>query len=308
MSNRRLLPVLLAVLTATSIASPVVAAKPGSDSKVIGGGPAADEPWIPPTAAEEPLIEAKLAMASAITDAAARQSAASITARGFCPTAGSSPLARIATAGSCSPVSYTLLTYARRQVTDWYCGPATAQVIINRSRDIYSASTDGENAATNYRKQTFIATRLLWFNSAKNRWEDTDTIESTNAYMLKAGLNELAKLPSGFAYAVVATGSGAQWHAKIITDTQQWHMAFGTPVKMTSGSLHLSSWSSIPAGVTVLHWLPIRGYSGRWDGTDAAKVQFNDSSGLQGGGTGSFVDSSLKMWKLNAWHTARVVW
>lgn len=307
MLHRRLMPLVLAVLMAATIASPATADKPSSGPRVIGGGPPADEPWIPPTAEEQQSLDLRLAEAAQIQDASQDATDSQIIASGFCPTADG--VDDPSTTGTtCAPASYTLATYARRQNLDFYCGPATAQVIINRSRGIYSSNIDGENATTNYKKQSFIATRLLWYNDVKDRWENTNTIGSTNAYMLKNGLNELAKLPSGFIYAVVATGTGAQWHSKIITDTQQWHMGFGTPVKMDSGSLRLSSWSPIPPGVTVLHWLPIRGYSGAWDGTNTPKVYFNDSSDRQGGGTGSFVDSSLKMYKLNQWHTARVVW
>ena len=308
MLHRRLLPMALAVLTAISIASPAAAGKPSSRPTVVGGGPPADEPWIPPTAEEQQIIDAKLATASAVENASRASLRGDLSTNGFCETVSRPDAEQATTSQACAPVSYSLLTYARRQTLDFYCGPATAQVIINRSRGIYSSNIDGENAATNYKKQTFIATRLLWYNDAKDRWENTNTIGSTNAYMLKNGLNELAKIPSGFIYGVVATGTGAQWHSKIVTDTQQWHMAFGTPVKMTSSSPRLTSWRPIPPGVTVLHWLTIRGYSGRWDGTNTPKVYFNDSSDQQGGGTGSYTDSSLKMYTLNQWHTARVVW
>lgn len=307
MLHRRALPMVLAVLTAASIASPAAAAKPSSRPIVIGGGPPADEPWIAATTEEQQIIDSKLASAALIKNAS-RTPRSTRSANGSCLTPSRVAGVPAMPAPTCDPISYTLATYARRQTKDYYCGPATAQVIINRSRGIYSSNVDGEHAATNYKTQTFIATRLRWYNDATRRWETTDTIRSTNAYMLKAGLNELAKLPSGFIYAVVATGTGAQWHAKIVTDTQQWHMAFGTPVKMTSSSALLSSWDLIPPNVTVLHWLTIRGYSGQWDGTNSAKVYFNDSSDRQGGGTGSYIDSSLKMYTLNHWHTARVVW
>lgn len=306
MLHRRVLPMVLAVLTAATIAGPAAAAKPNSGPIVIGGGPPANEPWIAATAGEQQIINAKLDTATAIEKASHGSVSGTLGATAVCLTPPRAVPAM--PTPTCEPtVGYRLTTYARRQSKDYYCGPATAQVIINRSRDIYSANIDGENAATNYKKQTYIATRLRWYNTTARRWENTDTIGQTNAYMLKAGLNELAKIPSGFIYAVVPTGTGAQWHAKIITDTQQWHMAFGTAVKMTSGA-RLSSWAQIAPGVSVHHWLTIRGYSGLWDGTNSAKVYFNDSSDRQGGGTGSYTDSSLKMYTLNAWHTARVVW
>lgn len=308
MLRRRVLPMVLAILTAVALASPAMAGKPSGGSKNIGGGPPDDEPWIPPTAEQQESLVVRLAQAEALDGASKKATTSQIVESGFCPIADLSAGVDAVTAYDCAPVSFTLATYARRQIKDFYCGPATAQVIINRSRGIYSSNIDGENSTTNYKKQSYIGTRLLWKNPATGMWENTNTIGQTNAYMLTNGLNELAKLPSGFVYAVVATGTSSEWHSKVITDTQQWHMAFGVAIKMTSSSPRLSSWKPIPAGVTVRHWIPIRGYSGRWDGTNTPKVYYNDSSDRQGGGTGSYSDASLKVYTLNHWHTARLVW
>ena len=308
MLHRRLLPMVLAVMTAVALTSPALAGKPGGGSKVVGGGSPDDEPWIPPTAEQQQSVDLRLAQAAALNGGGTQLTAGQSIDSGFCPTANLSAGTDVVTSTDCAPVSYTLATYARRQNNDFYCGPATAQVIINRSRGVYSSNVDGENTTTNYRKQSYIGTRLLWKNPATGLWENTNTARQTNAYMLTNGLNELAKLPSGFIYAVVPTGTGSEWHSKVITDTQQWHMAFGVAIKMTATSQRLSSWKPIPAGQEIHHWIPIRGYSGRWDGTNTPKVYFNDSSDRQGGGTGSYSDSSLKVYTLNHWHTARVVW
>lgn len=306
MAIRRVIALALATLAVASVASPAFAAKP-TGTHIIGGGPPADEPWIPPTAEEQAVIDAKLAMASEV-EASSGSSGSGVSPNSFC--ANSPGTDATSTTSSCVyvPTSYALGTYARRQNNNFYCGPATAQVIINRSRGFYSSNTDGEALPFNYRRQSYIATRLLWYNAAKVRWENTNTIGGTNAYMLTNGLNELARLPSGFAYAVVSTGTGSEWHSKIITDTYQWKMAFGTPVKMTSNSRRLISWRPIVGNAVVVHWVAIRGYNGPWNGTDGPQALYNDSSGAQGGGTGSYSDSSLKMWQLNIWHTARVVW
>jgi hypothetical protein len=297
----------LAVLTAIALASPAAAGKPGGGPRNIGGGPPDDEPWIPPTAEQQQSLDLRLAQADALNAAAKTPTSSVAIASGFCPTISLHAGIDAATS-TCATPSYTLATYARRQTKDYYCGPATAQVIINRSRGVYSSNINGENAATNYKTQTYIAGKLTWKNPATGKIEDTDDIGQTNAYMLANGLNILAKLPTGFAFGVVATGTGSQWHSKIITDTQHWHMAFGTAIKMTSSSPRLQSWDPIPGGVTVRHWIPIRGYRGLWDGSETPRVYYNDSSDQQGGGTGSYSDSSLKVYNLNHWHTARVVW
>ena len=308
MLRRRLLPTVLAMLTAATLASPALAGKPTGGPRDVGGGPPDDEPWIPPTAEQQASLDLRLGQADELNVAARTSSNSLAIDSGFCPTISRSTGIDAATSTTCATPSYTLATYARRQVKDYYCGPATAQVIINRSRGVYSSNIDGQSTTTNYKTQTYIATKLTWTNPANGRVEDTDDIGQTNAYMLANGLNVLAKLPSGFAYAVVATGTGSQWHSKVITDTQQWHMAFATAIKMTSSSQRLSSWDPIPAGVTVRHWIPIRGYRGLWDGSNTPRVYYNDSSDRQGGGTGSYSDSSVLVYNLNQWHTARVVW
>ena len=307
MLRRRLLPVVLAMLTVVSLTGPTLAGKPGAGSRDIGGGPPDDEPWIPPTAEEQEDLDLRLAQADALMVRTKSSSSLAIQTS-FCPTVSLSSGVDAVTSSDCATPSYTLATYARRQTKDYYCGPATAQVIINHSRGIYSSNIDGENASTNYMKQTAIAQKLTWTNPATTKIEDTDDIGQTNAYMLANGLNALAKRPYHFTYYVVATGTGSQWHSKVITETQQWHMGFGTAIKMTSNSPHLSSWVRVPSGVTVRHWIPIRGYRGLWDGSNTPRVYYNDSSDRQGGGTGSYSDPSLLVYNLNAWHTARLVW
>jgi len=306
MAIRLVFALAVATLGVSAAAGPALGAKP-TTPHVIGGGPAPDQPWIPPTPAEQPLIDRKLAMASQV-EASSAVSGSRVLPRSTC--AGPAGTAATSSTAGCVyvPSSFALSTYARRQNNNYYCGPAAAQVIINRSRGFYSSNIDGEATASNYRRQSYIASRLLWYNGAQGRWENTDTIGSTNAYMLRNGLNELAALPSGFAYAVVQTGTGSAWHSKVITDTYQWKMAFGTSVKMTSTSARLSSWRPISVGIVVLHWITIRGYSGFWDGTSGPKVYFNDSSANQGGGTGSYSDASLKVYQLNAWNAGILVW
>ena len=81
-----------------------------------------------------------------------------------------------------------------------------------------------------------------------------------------------------------------------------------TAIKMDADSPRLSSWNPIPEGVVVRHWIAIRGYTDYWDGTNGPRVWYNDSSDRQGGGTGTFYDPSIKVWRLNTSHTNRIVW
>jgi hypothetical protein len=319
MVHQRLIALTLAIVAIAIGATPVLGAKPSkppAEPVVVGGGAPDDEPWISPSAEEQALLDVRLAQASEIEGHGAGGSFGEVAPASFCPTSETSAPETSASDGlslsasGCSyvPRSYSLLTYARDQNNYYYCGPATAQVIINYSRGVFSANPNRERAVTIYKVQSEIAKALLWWNPDRQRWENTNTIKQTNAVMLKNGLNELAKLPSGFAYGVVKTGTGPEWHAKIITDIYQWHMPFGVSVGMTSKTRRLVSWDPISPGTAVAHWLAIRGYNGLWDGTDTPQVLYNDSSAAQGGGTGTYSDSSKKMWQLNTSHSNRIVW
>ena len=165
MLRHRLLRFVLAVLTALAVAGPAAAAEPTVKST---GGPPSDEPWIPPTPAQQESLDLRLAQLGELQ--ATQKGLRGTTAQnGFCETSPAAG-APSASGDDCAPPSYNLLTYARRQYTDWYCGPATAQVIINYTRGIFKSKLGGQDPDTNYKKQTYIATRLVWWNAAAGRW------------------------------------------------------------------------------------------------------------------------------------------
>jgi len=58
--------------------------------------------------------------------------------------------------GGPSPAK-TLGTKARQQNNYYYCGPASGQVVINWTRGIVNGNNDGEDATTNWRRQSKIA-------------------------------------------------------------------------------------------------------------------------------------------------------
>jgi hypothetical protein len=201
------------------------------------------------------------------------------------------------------PASYTVSTYARQQNNDYYCGPAAGQAIVNRTRGIFSSNTDGENAASNHVKQSILGSYM------------GVTTQGTSAEQLVSGLNHYANLSHTGTYlpfSWIGTTTGAMWHNRIQIATYSWTRGLAAPVKMTTGSYHLASWINSPTWwqqhPTVKHWLVGRGNNGAWDGTTGPQVRYNDSAGGYGGQTGNFVDSSLRMYELNKWHTARVVW
>jgi hypothetical protein len=316
-TRRRSLAIVLSALAVITGVTPVLAARPGSDTTttIVGGGDD-EEAYLPLTDEEQPTVSERLSAAGTIAETTSPSGirgggSGRVSTESTCATSGTldAPTTDSVTASSCVyvPSSYVLTTYARQQTTDYYCGPATAQVIINRTRGIYSSSTLGNSTTTNWKTQAALAKVMKWWNSKKGIWENVDQAGQTNAYMMKAGLNAEARLPSGFAYGIVYPSSGSQWHSMVITDIYQWKMPFATPIKMDRYHPLLTSWRSLPEA-EIWHWIPIRGYAGFWDGSANPQVHYNDSSANQGGGTGAYRDSSTKLYALNQNNSGRIVW
>lgn len=205
----------------------------------------------------------------------------------------------------CPPVTFALQSWARQQITSYYCGPASAQVIINRTRDVVSSSTDGQSTTTNYRAQSVIASFM-----------GTGTSGST-AGMVRNGLNQFADLDTSWArvpFTILdGISSGSDFHWAMVTATWMLLRGAAVPVQMTFSSQHLASWTSASwwnnhSGYTVRHWLSVRGYSGFWDGTYGPILYFTDSAGGYGGVTGNFSNASRLMYNLNQANSARIVY
>jgi hypothetical protein len=209
-----------------------------------------------------------------------------------------SRLDALASSGTC--VSDFLAVSPRQQVKWYYCGPATVQQVINFSRGIV---TD-DNAVNTFSQQQI-----------SDRWLKTDANGGTSPSAERVGMNAGSRLPSGFGYAEVQVVSGADWHSKVITDITGWNMPLTAVVAPHDINYvyFLTSWADGNA-VNTGHWIVIRGYYGKWDGTRDPLVYYTDSSAGLGGSTGRFYDPSYDVYKTliktNAVHTQGkwIVW
>lgn len=133
---------------------------------------------------------------------------------------------------------------------------------------------------------------------------------------MEDGLNHYADTSAtgtNIPFTVYTTGSGADFHERVILATFNWDRGLGIPIQMTYTSYHLSSWRnstwwSSHQGITIKHWLVGYGYNGFWDGTTGPQVLFDDSSGGLGGSTGAFTDPSIDVYDLNYANSKRVVY
>lgn len=269
------------------MALPVSAAEPTGTRAPAGAVPASGQPpndfkLTVPTAEGKAVLSNKLAAAASVGVSAGSLTSAAVTS---------------------SPV--TLFTFARQQATSYYCGPASGQVVSNYSWGINNAGTGGTTTANNKYTQATIA-----------GWMGTTTAGTSGANLAgvwsstpsqRTGLNKAANLPSGFGYFYTATGTGAQWHSKVITDISTWAMPLVVPVKPhdPGATYRLTSW---PNAIQAWHWIMVRGYQGSWDGTRNPLVFYNDSSGGYSGSTGAFNDPSLDVHYVNALNTGNLVW
>ena len=197
------------------------------------------------------------------------------------------------------PSARILPTFPRQQTTDYNCGPAVAQVIINYTRDVSSTGLGGARQATNWATQSII-----------ERWMGT-TIYGTGAPGIRSGLNHPGGVRKPFAawsYDVERTGGPKAFHDKVVTDIAIYGMPLAmavNPHMARVGVYHLASWPD--ERPRARHWIAIRGYEGLW-GSAYPIVHYSDSSGGYGGGTGNYWDLSLVLHDTNDRNRGRIVW
>jgi hypothetical protein len=115
------------------------------------------------------------------------------------------------TTGFVTPRNRTVLNVrARHQMTVYWCGPASGQVVINYSRGYVYDSLNGDNTATNWKPQATIAT-----------WMKTTESQGTLGSNLAAALNrtDAVKKPIPEWSYVYGRNSDAQdLHSKVVAD------------------------------------------------------------------------------------------
>lgn len=174
------------------------------------------------------------------------------------------------------------------------------QQVINYTRGIFSAD-QGRNWLTQ--------------QQISDLWLKADANGGTSPFRERVGMNGGSKLPAGFIFAEHQVTSGADWHGHVITDVTGWNMPLTAAVAPhdVGFAFFLTSWANNKA-VNTGHWIVMRGYYGKWDGTRNPLVYYTDSSGGLGGSTGRFYDPSFDVYqtllKTNTVHTQGkwIVW
>jgi hypothetical protein len=204
--------------------------------------------------------------------------------------------------GGAPPTAKTLDTRARIQSKDYYCGPASGQVVMNFTRGIFNNSLDGDSTSTNWKTQDQVAAMMGTTYSA-----------GTPGPKIVLGLNKpdgVVRPEPDWTYAYEAAANGAEFHSWIVEDIGRWGMPVVPDVKphQTGAEYFLPSWEEAYPGSK--HWVVIRGYTSLWDGTDTPTVKYSDSAGWDGQHwqPGNYTTGALTMWKVTQALYGKAVW
>jgi hypothetical protein len=290
-----------------------------------GSGGTPDDTYIPPrTPAEAAFEQQKLDYVAALeayspsTSSSEDRSASGVTTYMLCPTTdcggGGSETdpdepdetdpgtgTTGGTTGHVPPRNKVVLNvHARRQSTNYWCGPASGQVVINYSRGYVDDSLNGDSSVTNWKTQATIA-----------GWMKTTQSSGTLGGNLAAALNRpdavLKPVPQ-WSYLYARNSDGADMHAKVVADINVYEMPLVIAVKphKDGAQYYLPSWPKEAPGAK--HWIVIHGYDGLWDGSKDPTVDYADSSGNGPKTPGLYTVSSLTMWKVNQYNASTIVW
>lgn len=198
------------------------------------------------------------------------------------------------------PAAKTLATRARQQNNYYFCGPASGQVVINWSRGIINGNNDGEDAATNWRKQSKVAE---WMKTTK---------DGTGGANLAVGLNNpnaVLKPTADWIYVYADIGTMQAFYGKVVTDIAEYNMPLvlaTAPHLSGAGQNYLESWPTVAPGAH--HWIVLRGYDGL-PGSPPQIIKYQDSSAGFGGATGAFDDTLAVVWQVSKYNQGgHVVW
>lgn len=302
--NRMLTAMVAAVLILVAGVGPAAAAKPVRPVPPSAPAPTGERP---PTPEERALSDAKIAIARAFVRGAGRPlvglncaTPQSSRAEVGSPAVGGLAAGNDATINACTVPSAFLSVQPRQQTKNHYCGPAVGQVIANYSWKVAS----GANKYT----QDKIA-----------EWMKTNVFGQTNAPELAAGLQKATagspRHPAGFAWGFTNLqdldanrATADELHDYVRTAVSHWRMPLAIAVKPhdRNSQFHLSSWPNEVNSPG--HWVAAYGWYSFFIGTHGARVYFADSSKNQGGGTGTYWNSTLSLATMIGEHTGRFVW
>lgn len=297
MFSRRIpMAVLSAIWILAAAAGPAGAATPTRG--LVGERPLAPDEQ---AASDRKLAAAQRYLASPAARAAGRATLACVRPDGTPrPTGSGTDTPDDPSTDACDLPNGFLPVSARDQLRGHWCGPAAGQVIANYTWAI----------ALNANKYT---------QGQIAGWMQTDQNGGTSAFTMEDGLERATagapRRPAGWDWVVTnLTDSdhdgtvGDQLHDFVRANVSGSKMALAIPVlpHEAGGRFHLSSW---PHPVeSPGHWIAAYGWKGLFDGTNAAKLFYTDSSEDEGGATGKFWDPMRYIGGMIMDHTRRFVW
>ena len=199
--------------------------------------------------------------------------------------------------GDAPPFTKVLDARPRQQYKWYWCGPAAGQVVINWSRNYFFDALGGESLATNFKKQSTLAS-----------WMGTNDDSGTWGGALAAALNRVdavLKPVVTWLYAYKDAGSMLELHTKIVTDVVDYEMPVvaGVAPHLPGARYYLASWKNV---TNAHHYIVFIGYSGLIPST--AFITYVDSSKGFNGGTGKYEDSFTTIWNVNHDNQGKVIW
>jgi len=203
--------------------------------------------------------------------------------------------------GYLTPKSKVVLdVHARHQMTVYWCGPASGQVVINYSRGYDSTLLNGDSTITNWRSQATIA-----------NWMKTNESQGTLGSNLAAALNRpdavLKPIPE-WSYLYGRNSDGEDLDSKVVADVAHFAMPVIIAVMphKSDAPYWLPSWPR-DAG-NAKHWIVIYGFDGIWDGTAGPQVYYTESAGNGSKNPDNYVTDVITMWKVNQYNASTIVW
>lgn len=215
-------------------------------------------------------------------------------------TADATTSAAGAVALACSVPQGFLAMEARDQIFNHYCGPATGQVITNYA---WAAAAGGN---------VFTQQRIAG-------WMRTDINGGTDAFSLEVGLETgtrgAPRRPANWNWLVTnlldsdrdgTTADQLQDYVRANVSGSKMPLAIAVKPHDPNSAFNLASW---PRAVrSPGHWIAVYGWVGLFNGNDAARIYYTDSSRDEGGATGKFWNPTRHVAAMIGEHTKRIVW
>lgn len=293
-TRRRVLRMSALIVAAAMLAPGSVLAGEGDGSLEGGGAPQIDTQDSILTPEQAAAYATKL---ERVADISAALKGSAGKGGGMKGKPGSGPSPQIAEPAWDPAQSVVLDTRPRQQAKWFWCGPAAAQVVINWSRGIFSDNRNGENATTNWKKQSTLAA-----------WMGTNDTNGTWGGALAAALNRddavLEPSPS-WIYSYAPAGTKAEFFTKVLTDIWSYRMPIvaGTAPHLPGATEWLVSWPNV---TNAHHYVVVSGYEGLEIAN--AIVVYDDSSAGYSGGTGKYRTPFETMWSVIQANQGRVIW